>query len=397
MIAVGLDIHKDKIFCGIHNGKIFLPVREYSTLTCEIRAMGEYLQQMKADKIAMESTGIYWIAIWNILEEMGFELILVNPYQIKQMPGRKSDVKDAQWIALLLQKDLLRASLVPDEHIRELRTYARKYDKLQKRMTSVLQEMERTLEMCGIRITNYVSNISSKSIRKVIDTIVDGTDDVEHLEELVHSRIRNKHKEKIRQSLEGCITEHHRFILELLRDEFCLLESQSEKCLERMRTLCREQYREEMSLLQTIPGVGELSSMVIIAETGGDMSKFESSNKFTGWVGLRPRNDESAGKYKSTAITKGNKHLKSTLVQTAWGATRIKGGYFKDKFTRLAMRKSQKKALIAIARKIGVIIYCVLKEKKPFNPSLLPLYDPLRVQRQIEYHQREWMRLSKLT
>jgi transposase len=124
MIAVGLDIHKDKIFCGIHNGKNFLPVREYSTLTCDIRAMGEYLQQMKADKIAMESTGIYRIAIWNIPEEMGFELILVNPYRIKQMPGRKSDVKDAQWIALLLQKDLLRASLVPDEHIRELRTYS---------------------------------------------------------------------------------------------------------------------------------------------------------------------------------------------------------------------------------------------------------------------------------
>lgn len=155
------------------------------------------------------------------------------------MPGRKSDVKDAQWVALLLQKDLLRPGLVPDEHIRELRTYSRKYDKLQKRMTSLLQEMERTLEMCGIRITSYVSNISSKSIRKIINTIVDGTDDIEHLEEPVHSRIRNKHKEKIRQSPEGCITEHHRFILELLRDEFSLPESQSEKCPERMRTLCR--------------------------------------------------------------------------------------------------------------------------------------------------------------
>ena len=396
MVTVGLDVHKDTVFCGIHNGKACLEVKEFSTLTCDIRAMGEYLIEMKATKVAMESTSIYWIPVWNILEQMGFELILVNPYLIKQMPGRKSDVKDAQWIATLFQKGLLRASLVPDKNIRELRCYTRKYDKLQKRMTSLLQEMERTLEVCNIRITSLVSNISIKSIRKVIESIVYGTDDIEHLEALIHKRIKNKHKERVGQSLEGFITEHHRFILSLLYEEYQLVEQQSGMCLQRMDALCQAQYQEELELLPTIPGIGLLSSILVIAETGADISKFENSNKFTGWVGLRPRNDESAGKFKSTAITKGNKYLRTTLVQAAWGASRTKGGYFMDKFTRLAMRKSRKKALIAIARKIGVIIYHVLEYKIPFDSRLLPVYDPVKVQAKINYHQKEIERLVKL-
>ncbi len=396
MITVGLDVHKDTIFCGIHNGKQCGEVKEFTTLTCDIRAMGEYLQSQKANKVAMESTGHYWIPVWNILEDMGFELMLVNPFLIKQMPGRKSDVKDAQWIATLYQKNLLRASLVPDKIIRELRFYSRKYNKLQKRLTSLLQETERILEMSNIRITSFVSNISAKSIRNVVNTIIDGTDDIEHLEELIHKRIRNKHKENITKSLDGFVTEHHRFALELVRDEMLLIEKQAEMCLSKMRTICKEHYEQEITLLQTIPGISEVSSMIIVAETGADMSKFENSSKFTGWVGLRPRNDESAGKYKSTAITKGNKYLKAILVQIAWAASRTKGGYFMDKFNRLAMRKSRKKALIAIARKIAVVAYNLMKNKEEFNPSLLPVYDPVKIQASIFYHQQEIERLNKL-
>lgn len=263
-------------------------------------------------------------------------------------------------------------------------------------MTSVLQEIERNLEMCNIRITSFVSNISAKSIRKIIQSIK-GSDATEQLESLVHQRIKNKHKEKIKQSLEGFITEHHRFILGLLFEEYQLLEKQNELCLHKMNALCKEHYEQEMDALQTIPGIGETSAMIVLAETAADMNKFESSNKFTGWVGLRPRNDESAGKYKSTAITKGNKYLKTVLVQIAWAATRTKGSYFMDKFIRLALRKSRKKALIAMARKIGVVVYHVMGEKIPFNPNLLPVYDPVKVQSKIDYHQKEMERLTKLT
>ena len=396
MKVSGLDVHKDTIFCAIYNGKTPGEVKEFSTVTACIREMGSYLQDTGVEKIAMESTGIYWIPVWNILEEMGFLLMLVNPYLIKQMPGRKSDVKDAQWIAMLLHKNLLRGSLIPCKKIRELRTYSRKYIKLQRRMTSVLQEIERTLEMCNIRITSFVTNIESRSVLKVVKQLVQGEVSPDRLVECIHGRILNRHGKKIKQSLEGFIGEHHRFNLELLLQEYELLLNQSNRCEEEMYKLCSEHYHQELELLQTIPGIKLLAAMLIIAETGADMKAFENSGKFTGWTGLRPRNDESAGKFKSTAITKGNRYLCSILVQAAWAATRTKGSFFQVKFSRLTIRKNRNKALIAIARKIAVIIWNMLYYKQSYNPDLIPIYEPEKLQAKINYHQKEFDRLQQL-
>jgi transposase len=359
--------------------------------------MGEELRSEGVDTIAMESTGMYWVPVWNILEDIGFHLILVNPYLIKQMPGRKSDVKDAQWIATLLHKGLLRSSLVPCKEIREFRTYSRRYVKLQQRQTSVLQDMERTLEICSIRITSFVSNISGKSVLRVIRQIVQGETAPDVLVESIHGRIVNTHtKQTIKKSLTGFITEHHRFMLELSLQEYEMLVGQSNKCLSKMEELCNEHYKQEMKLLITIPGISHIAAMIVLAETGADMKAFENSGKFSGWTGLRPRNDESAGKYKSTAITKGNRFLRAVLVQIAWAAIRTKGSYFKEKFNRLAMRKSRQKALIAIARKLGVLIWNVLYYKQEYNPEKLIVYDPGKLQAKISYHQKECDRLQKL-
>jgi transposase len=395
--ACGLDVHKNTIFCATYDGKKHGPVVEYTTLTTSIRAMGAALLSEEIEAIAMESTGMYWIPVWNILEDMGFELILVNPFLIKQMPGRKSDVKDAQWIATLLHKGLLRSSLVPCKEIRELRTYSRRYVKVQQRKTSILQDMERTMEMCSIRITSFVSNISGKSVLKVIEQIVHGETTPDILVESIHGRIVNAHtKQNIRESLTGFITEHHRFMLELSLQEYELLVSQSNKCLMKMEELCNEYYKNEMKLLMTIPGISDISAMIVLAETGADMKAFENSGKFSGWTGLRPRNDESAGKYKSTATTKGNRFLRAMLVQIAWAASRTKGTYFKEKFSRLAMRKSRKKALIAIARKVGVLIWNVLYYEQAYNPEKLIVYEPEKIHAKILYHQKEYDRLQKL-
>jgi hypothetical protein len=316
---------------------------------------------------------------------------------IKQLPGRKSDVKDAQWIATLLYKGLLRGSLVPSKDIRELRTYSRKYVKLQQRQTSILQEMERTLEVCSIRITSFVSNISGKSVMNVVQKIVQGETNPDVLIESIHGRILNKHKkDKIKESLNGFITEHHRFRLELALQEYEMIVSQSEKCLLKMATLCNEHYKKEMELLITIPGISVIAAMIVLAETGADMKAFENSGKFSGWTGLRPRNDESAGKYKSTATTKGNHFLRAVLVQIAWAASRTKESYFKERFNRLAMRKSRKKALIAIARKIGVIIWNVLYYKQEYNPAKLIVYDPCKLLAKMNYHQKEYNRIEKI-
>jgi transposase len=395
--ACGLDVHKNTIFCATYDGKKHGPVIEYTTLTTSIRAMGTALLSEEVEAIAMESTGMYWIPVWNILEDMGFQLILVNPFLIKQMPGRKSDVKDAQWIATLLHKGLLRSSLVPSKEIRELRTYSRRYVKLQQRQTSVLTDMERMLEMCSIRITSFVSNISGRSVMKVIEQIVHGETTPDILVESIHGRIVNAHtKQNIKESLTGFITEHHRFMLELSLQEYSLLVSQSNKCLMKMEELCNEHYKNEMKLLLTIPGISDISAMIVLAETGADMKAFENSGKFSGWTGLRPRNDESAGKYKSTATTKGNRFLRAILVQIAWAASRTKGTYFKEKFSRLAMRKSRKKALIAIARKVGVLIWNVLYYEQAYNPEKLIVYEPGKLHAKILYHQKEYDRLQKL-
>jgi transposase len=393
----GLDVHKDTVFCGVYNGKTHYEVKEYSTLTNSIKTMGEYLKSEGVKQIAIESTGIYWIPVWNILEEMGFELILVNPYLIKQMPGRKSDIKDAQWIATLLHKGLVRSSLIPCQQIRELRVYSRKYIKLQQHMTSVLQELERNLEMCNIRITSFVSNISGKSVMKVIKHIIGGETDPEVLVNCIHGRIVNKHKrDTIVESLRGFMTSQHKFMLELSLEEYELLEKQCENCLNKMNELCNQHYHKELGLLMTIPGISQISAMIVIAETGADMKAFENSGKFAGWTGLRPRNDESAGKYKSTATTKGNRYLRAILVQIAWAASRTKGSFFKEKFTRLCLRKNRKKALIAIARKMAVLIWNVLFFEETYNPQKLMVYEPGKVQAKMNYHQKEFERLQKL-
>jgi len=396
MKVCGLDVHKDSIFCALHNGKKPGEVKEYSTLTASILDMADYLHSQGVERIAMESTGIYWIPIWNILEERGFELMLVNPFLIKQMPGRKSDVKDAQWIALLLHKGMLRSSLVPCQKIRELRVYGRRYRKLQGRTTAVVQEMDRVLVMCNIRLGSYVSDITGKSFQRVVESIAGGTDAPEELLVHVHARIRNRHGEAIREALRGHICPHHRFSLALLVEEYNLLETQSEQCLQMMRELCIAGYPVQMELLKTHPGVNEIAAMLFIAESGGDMQAFGNSGKFSGWTGLRPRNDESAGKYKSTATTKGNKFVRTLLVQMAWAAVRTRGSHYKEKFARLAMRKSRKKALIAIARKIGTVLWNMLEKQQKYNPELLPVYDPVKVSAKIAYHDREMQRLQSI-
>lgn len=396
MKTSGLDVHKDSIFCAIYDGKSYSVVKEFSTTTVSIRTLGEYLQSEKVKKVAMESTGSYWVPIWDVLYEMGFELKLVNPLHIKQLPGRKSDAKDAQWIAELLHKNMLRGSLVPTSLIQELRTYSREYRTLVNQRTKVLTRMDRVLVQCGIRLSSCVSNIDSKSFVQVVEALTRGETDPDTLVGLVYGNRRNKESGKLKECLTGNMKAHHCLKLRTCKQQFDLLESQIGLYLNEMQQLCDEHFSEEISNLTTLPGVSQISAMIIVAETGGDMSAFADSGKFTGWTGLRPRNDESAGKFKSTATTKGNKHLRAIIVQVAWAASRTKGSFFMDKFTKLAIRKPRKKALVAIGRKMLVIIWHLLSEKTQYNPNLAHIYDPVKVEHKIKYHEREIERAKKL-
>jgi transposase len=396
MKVSGLDVHKDTVFCAIYDGRKYGEVTEFATFSENIREMAHMLRENGVKKVAMESTGIYWIPVWNILEEEGFELMLVNPFLIKQMPGRKSDVKDAQWIAKLLHKGMLRGSLIPCKIIRQLRTYSRRLVKMHGMTTQVTQEMERILEMCNIRITSLVSKINSVSVQKVIEKIIAREDSVEELACCIHGRTLNTKGELVKLSLDGKVEEHHRFTLSLAFEQYQVYLKQIDSLEVKMEELCHEHYAGEMELLMSIPGVEKQAAMQIISETGGDMHAFADSGKLIGWTGLRPRNDESAGKFKSKAITKGNKYLRRIMVQCAWAASRTNGSHYKSKFEQLCIRKSRKKALIAIARKLLTVVWHVLQENEPFNAQMLPVYDPKKIESKMKYHRRELEKLETL-
>jgi transposase len=237
----GLDVHKDSIFCAIYNGNEYSEVKEHETTTLSIYSMGEYLQSEGVKEVALESTGIYWIAVWDLLLEMGFELTLVNPFLIKQMPGRKSDVKDAQWIATLLHKGMMRGSFVPPPLIQELRVYSRKYSKLQQQVTRVLTGMDSLLVICGIRASSCLSSISTKSFMCIVEAL-------------------------------------------WAKEEYDMYQKQIADCLKEMKRICDEHFSLAVQLLQTLPGISQIAAMTIIAETGGDMSVFENSEKIVGYA-----------------------------------------------------------------------------------------------------------------
>ena len=383
----GLDIHKDTIFMAVLSTKGKVQLREFSTLTSDIEVLKGFLIKEGVQQIAMESTGIYWIPVWRLLEKH-FDVKLVNPYYVKQIPGRKTDVKDAQWIATVLQKGLIRGSFIPECRIRELREYERRYVKLCAQATRTEQEIERQLIKCNIRITSFTSQIGSATVMKVVEGILSGETQPSDLEKHVHGRIRNKHNAKVTESLNGVISMTDILLLRQSYQQLMLTEDQKAELVKEMEAICEKHYPNEISLLCTIPGVQKLSAMQILAEIGADLSSFITASHLTGWAGLRPRNDESAGKIKSRKTLHGNKYLRRILVQCAWAAGRTRGCWFKTKFEDLCKRKSRKKALIAISRKLLVAIWHILtkhEEYKDYKPKL----DSAQIQKKLAYHRRQ--------
>jgi transposase len=367
-------------------------IGEFSTLTVDIESMRDLMQEHGVEEVGMESTGVYWIPIWRILQGH-FRLKLINPYFIRQLPGRKTDVKDSEWIATVIQKNLVRGSYVPGRQIQELRQFGRRYVRLCEQSTRIEQEIDRQLHRCNIQITNYATKIGSTSVIKVVKAIIAGETTAEVLEKHVHGRIKNKYKEEITSSLRGVISSTDRFIFNQNIREYELVLAQQEECLKEMDNYCHEHFSRELQLLCTIPGIQKLSAMIIISELGVDLKTFITAAALTGWVGLRPRNDESARKIKSKKITKGNKYLRRILVQCAWAASRQKNGWLKTKYQQLCVRKSSKKALIAISRKLLVIIWNVLSKQEPYK-EFVPKIDPKQKQKKIEYHKKRIQELE---
>ncbi len=373
----GLDVHKDSVFACIVNEKEILFQEKFGVLTPDLENLLANLIEYGVEEVCMESTSIYWMPIWRILEPY-FSLKLVNPYFIKQLPGKKSDVKDAEWIATCLLKNLIRGSYVPDERIQQLRQYDRRIADLNDDIVYKLTKLDAALQRCNIRISNYVSTIDSKSYKDVVESISKGDTDPVSLANLIHGRTVNRvGEEVIRSSLTGNITSTDIEIIRQLREEILLAQEHKDECQKRMEAMCGEWFPEQMKNLQTIPGVKARSATAIIAEVGTDMSSFEDAAHLVSWSGLKPRNEESAGKIKSRRITHGNKYLRKTLLECSWAASKTHGCFY-NKFSyhqTVVRKKNVMKVRVAIARKMLTAIWFILHDHVPyrdFTPDIAP-------------------------
>ena len=365
----GLDVHKDSIFVCILNENAILFQDKIGVLTPDLERLVDVLHEHGATEVCVESTSIYWMPVWRILESY-FSLKLVNPYFIKQLPGKKSDVKDAEWIATCLLKDLIRGSYVPEDRIQQLRQYDRRIFDLNKDIVYKLTKLDAALQRCNIRISNYVSTTDGKSYQKVVEKISEGITDPKVLAGLIHGRIVNRvGKEVITASLTGVITQTDIDVIRQIRDELTLAQKHRKECLDKMEELCNKWFPEQMKNLQTVPGVSLRSATSVIAELGKDMSSFEDAAHLVSWSGLKPRNDESAGKIKSRKITHGNKFLRKTLIECSWAASKTRGCFYNAfcYHQTVVRRKNKMKVQVAIARKMLTAIWFILHDNVTYR------------------------------
>jgi transposase len=361
--CAGLDVHKDTVVaCVRHmvNGSVEREVRTFKTTTKELLALSDWLVGEGCTHVAMEATGVYWKPVWHILSDGDFTLVLANAAHVKNVPGRKTDVNDATWLADLLAHGLIRGSFVPDQQTQEMRNLLRTRKQLVRECSSHIQRLQKTLEDANIKLDSVISDVMGLSGRAMIEALIAGESDPDTLAGLAHRRIKAP-PEALREALRGRVTRHHRFLLRLHLQQIDAINAAIGDIDQEVDAQV-EPFRTAIQLLTTIPGINELSACVILAEIGRDMSRFPTAAHLMSWAGLCPKNDESAGKRRSTRMRKGAPWLKTTLVQCAWAAARKKASYLQAQFHRLRSRRGAKKAIGAVAASILTAAYQMLKD-----------------------------------
>lgn len=357
--CAGLDVHPRSVSaCAriVIEGRVSHEVRTFGTSTRELREMADWLASLGCTHVAMESTGVYWKPVWHVLEGR-FELVLANAMYIRNIPGRKSDVKDAVWIADLLAHGLLRASFVPPEKIQELRDLTRSRKQLTREITRHTQRIQKTLEDANVKLTEVISNILGVSGRAILRALIAGETDPDRLIELTGGRLKTP-RPQLRDALRGRVTDHHRFMLKMHLEQVEHLEA-AVRDLEARAD--QGPFRVATELLMTIPGVSKVTARVIVAEIGDDMSRFPTAGNLVSWAGLCPRLDESAGKRRSTRVRRGAPWLKTVLVQAARAAANKRDSYLRAQYQRLKARRGPNKAVLAVAASILTSAYHMLK------------------------------------
>ena len=362
--CAGLDVHKTFVMaCRVttdQHGRTHQEVRRFGTMTRDLEALAEWLAEGGITDVGMESTGVYWQPVYNILAER-FEVWLVNAKHVKHVPGRKTDVKDAEWLAQLLQHGLLKPSFIPAEEQRALREVVRYRQSVVQERNRIANRLQKVLEDANLKLASVVTNIQGVSAQAILEALVDGEDDPQVLAELARGKLRKK-RAALEQALAGRLREHHRFLLtqllthlEFLDEELGTLQARIEAMLEAM-----DPFREAVERLDSIPGVNERIATLIVAEIGVDMSRFPSAKHLTAWAGLVPGNNETGGKQRPSRTRKGNRYLRAGLVQAAHAAARKRGCYLKALYHRLAARRGAQRAAVAVARTILQIAYHII-------------------------------------
>jgi transposase len=366
--CAGLDVHKKVVVATIlvsdEHGQLTKETRSLETMTASLLALSDWLTSYGVTHVAMESTGEYWKPIYNILEE-NFEVLLVNAQHIKAVPGRKTDVKDSEWIADLLRHGLLKASFIPPKGQRELRDLTRFRTTFVKERATLINRLQKALEGANIKLASVVTNIEGVSGRAILEAIIDGQASPEAMAELAKGRLRAK-RDQLEQALVGRVQAHHRFILQELLCQIDSLDETIERFDGEIQDYCRP-FEDAIERLDTIPGVARETAEVIVSEIGVDMSRFPTADHLASWAGLAPGNHESAGKRLSGKTTKGNKALVAALTQAAWAASHTKNTYLSAQYRRLAVRRGRKKALVAVAHSILIIAYHLIKEEETYQ------------------------------
>lgn len=361
----GIDVHKKMIVACLNQaGKQEL--RTYGTATSDIKEMAQWLKDSGCEMIAMESTGVYWKPLYNLFEIMGLEAMVVNAAHMKALPGRKTDIKDAEWIADLLRHGLLKASYIPSREQRELREVARYRKSLIEERAREINRLQKMLEGANIKLDSVVSDITGKSARRLLQSIIAdkqlNKDDVLHL---VNKRMIPK-LEEIVKSLEGVTTPLQRRLFAQIIDH---IDDMTRRIAD-MDDLIKDymdQYEKAISSIDQIPGIGRRSAEIIVSEIGLDMSRFPTDSHLCSWAGVCPGNHQSAGKQKSGRITKGNKALKNTLVQCAKAARNVKDSFFSAQYQKIAARRGKNRATVAVAHSMLIAIYHMLKDNVPYR------------------------------
>ncbi len=394
-LCCGLDVHKTSVVACVlltqPDGTVERHVRTFGTMTLELLALDDWLEQWHIAQVAMESTGVYWRPVYNLLEA-NRTVILVNPKHMKAVPGRKTDVKDSEWIADLLRHGLLQASFIPPQPIRELRELTRYRKTLVEQRTAEVNRLQKLLEGANIKLAAVATDVLGKSGRAMLEALIEGTADAATMAELARRRLRAK-LPQLRAALEGRVQPVHRFLLgqflaliEFLEDAIAQVQAEIERRL--------APYHEAVERLQTIPGVGETAAAAILAEIGVDMSRFASARHLAAWAGVCPGNRESGGKRLKERSRQGNVALRAILCEVTCSLERTKNNYLSTQFHRLARRIGKQKARIAVAHSVLTIIYHMLKAGREYCDLGADYFDKLDHDRMERHHVRRLEQLG---